>query len=510
MKKALISLSDKRNLLEFAGELIKLGYEIISTGGTLKTLQDNFINATAVADVTSFPEIMNGRVKTLHPKIMGGILGVPNNDLHVKQATDNGIQFIDLVVVNLYPFEKTVHNPLANWHDIIENIDIGGPSLIRGAAKNYQYVNIITDPNDYELVLNQLKENGKTSMESRMYLAQKAFAHTSAYDALIAQTFNNNQKTPNPAYLNVGLPLKQELRYGENPHQTAFFYESEYDNLIDVIHGKQLSYNNYLDIDAALRLIIKFEEPAVAIFKHTNPCGVATGNDLSEAYNNAFATDTVSPFGGIVIVNKELDLQAAELINQIFTEIIIAPAFSPNALEKLKKKKDRRLIIFQLDDIKTLKNHLNIVTCLKGYLCQSADIDTLNRDEWIFATNNRPDEKHLHSLEFAWNVVSMLKSNAICLVKGTQTIGIGIGQTSRVDSLKIALNRAKEMGFDLNGAVCASDGFFPFRDSIDLLHENGIMSVIQPGGSRADDEVIDACNELKMSMIITNRRHFRH
>lgn len=510
MKRALISLSDKNNLVEFATELIKLGYQIISTGGTLKTLQDNFIEATAVSEVTSFPEIMNGRVKTMHPKIMGGILGVPNNDFHLKQAADNGIEFFDMVVVNLYPFEKTIHNPLANWHDIIENIDIGGPTLIRSAAKNYQYVTVLTDPADYPKVLEELNKNQKTSIDTRLYLAQKAFALTSAYDALIADTFNKHQKKPDNAYLNIGLPIKEELRYGENPHQTATFFESEYDNLIDVIHGKQLSYNNYQDIDAALKLIIKFENPTVGILKHTNPCGVASANNLTEAYRNALATDTVSPFGGIVIVNRELDLECAEAINQIFTEIILAPAYTPSALERLKKKKDRRLIIYQIDELPSLKKHLNVIACLNGYLCQTPDIDTINKEDWEYATKTVPAENEITSLEFAWNVVSMLKSNAICLVKGNQTVGIGIGQTSRVDSLKIAINRAKEMGFDLQGAVCASDGFFPFRDSLDLLHENGIACVIQPGGSRSDSEVIEAANEHKIAMIITNRRHFRH
>ncbi|HPM02133.1 MAG TPA: bifunctional phosphoribosylaminoimidazolecarboxamide formyltransferase/IMP cyclohydrolase [Candidatus Cloacimonadota bacterium] len=510
MKRALLSLSDKRNLEEFANDLLTLGYELVSTGGTLKVLQDANINAKAVSEVTSFPEIMNGRVKTLHPKIMGGILAVPRNLNHIQQAKENGIELFDLIVVNLYPFEKTINNPLATWADKIENIDIGGPSLIRAAAKNYQFVTVVTDPSDYDKVIEELKNNQETTIDTRRYLAQKAFAHTAAYDSLIADTFNHEQKDRNKGMLNIGLPLKDDLRYGENPHQKAGFYESDYDHLIEVIHGKQLSYNNYLDIDSGLKLIMNFDKKTVAILKHTNPCGVASADTLLEAYRNAFACDTLSPFGGIVILNDELDMETAKAINEVFTEIIIAPAVNPETLNFLKKKKDRRIVIYQQDELIKLKTHKNVVTCLNGYLCQESDNLNINREDWTFASQIIPDDETMYSLEFAWKVVAKVKSNAICLVKGTQTIGIGVGQTSRVDSLKIAINRAEEMGFDLTGAICASDGFFPKTDSIDLMVQKGVKAIIQPGGSKADPEVIDAVNNAEIAMILTNRRHFRH
>lgn len=510
MKRAIISLSDKSGLAELAKELINLNYEIISTGGTLQYLSDHNIKATAVSDITDFPEIMNGRVKTLHPKIMGGILGIPTNDLHKKQAESHNITFIDLVIVNLYPFEKTINNPMSTWFDTIENIDIGGPSLIRAAAKNYHFVSIVTDPNDYQLIINELKNNNEVNIEIRKYLSHKAFALTASYDSLIAQTLNMHLKESSKKTLNIGLQLKDDLRYGENPHQSAGFYESEYDNLIDVIHGKQLSYNNYLDIDSALKLIMKFSQKTCAILKHTNACGVASSDNLTDAYRKAFTTDTISPFGGIVIVNDELSLETSKAINEVFTEIIIAPSITPEALEFLKKKKDRRIIIYQKDELNKLITHPSVVSCLNGYLSQSPDIILEKKEDWKYITKSIPNENEILSLEFAWNVVSMLKSNAICIAKGTQTIGVGIGQTSRVDSLRIAINRAIDMGFDLNNSVCASDGFFPKIDSLELLKSYGIHTIIQPGGSKADDEVIDYCNENNLSMIFTGSRHFRH
>ncbi len=510
MKRAIISLSDKNNLINFANRLVEQDYVIYSTGGTLNTLLNNQIPAKSVSEITNFPEIMNGRVKTLHPKIHGGILGIPDNELHLSQAKEHGIEFFDLVVVNLYPFEETINNSNASWEDIIENIDIGGPSMIRSSAKNYKYVTILTDPEDYELVLNEIKTNGQTSLNTRLYLAQKAFALTAYYDSLIANTFNKSLNTPNISYLNFGYPLKEELRYGENPHQNACFYERTNESLIKVIHGKQLSYNNYLDIDAAIKLVGKFDETCVAILKHTNPCGVALGKNVIDAYNKAFATDKVSPYGGIVITNQEVDLNAAEKINEIFTEIILAPSFTDEALIKLKKKKDRRLVIVDFSKFYTLKNFNVVSSCLNGYLVQQPDIDTLNIDQWAIVTKTKPTENQFKSMEFAWKVVSMLKSNAVCFAKDNQTIGIGTGQTNRIDSVKIALNRANEMNLSINDTICASDGYFPFRDSIDYLAKMGINAVIQPGGSKSDEDVINACNELGITMIFTNRRHFRH
>ncbi|MDX9978040.1 MAG: bifunctional phosphoribosylaminoimidazolecarboxamide formyltransferase/IMP cyclohydrolase, partial [Candidatus Cloacimonadales bacterium] len=427
-----------------------------------------------------------------------------------KQAKEYGIELFDLVAVNLYPFEKTANNPMASWSEKVEQIDIGGPSLIRAAAKNYQYINILTDPADYENIITEIRENEETSIETRKYLAFKAFSHTAAYDSLITAAFNDGEKYMNKTILNIGKPLKQKLRYGENPHQKANFYESAYDNIIEVVHGKQLSYNNYLDIDSALKLIMNFTEPATAIIKHTNPSGVATADTILEAYEKAFATDTISPFGGIVVVNKELDLKCAQAINKVFTEIIIAPAIDDEVMAFLKKKKDRRIVIYKKEELYKLKSHNDIVNCLNGYLCQITDTVDINNEKWAYATNNIPSEECLKSLLFAWKVVAKAKSNAICLVKGTQTIGIGIGQTSRVDAMKIAIDRAKEMGFDLYNAICASDGFFPKTDSIELLAKNGIKAVIQPGGSVADQDVIDACNDANIAMVITGARHFRH
>ncbi len=505
-KRALISLSDKTNVIDFAKQLIDLGYEIVSSGGTAKHLQESNISVIKVSHVTEFPEIMNGRVKTLHPKIHGGILANRMVESHLEQAKELGIGLIDIVAVNLYPFKQTVANPEASHADIIENIDIGGPTLIRSSAKNFNSVLIITDFNDYQDVIDRIKNNEITP-EYRSSLAQKAFAHTADYDTAISQYFmkhNNNVDT-----LNVSLPLKDTLRYGENPHQNASFYQE--DEIFEVIHGKKLSYNNLIDVDSAIKTIMKFNEaPTVAIFKHTNPCGIGSDAQLNLAYDKAFATDTLSPFGGIVIVNKSLDLETAKKINSVFTEIILAPSYEDGVLDFLRKKKNRRLIQFNQDKISQLKEHKIITTCVNGYLVQDADINTDIPENWKVVTERQPSEKELQALKFGWNAVASLKSNAVAFTTNERTIGLGIGQTSRIDSTEIAISKANKFNLELNGCICASDGFFPFRDSIDELVKYGVTAVIQPGGSKGDPEVIQACNEHNIAMIMTGMRHFRH
>ena len=536
MKRALISVSDKTGIIEFAKKLSLLGYEIISTGGTLQTLLENDIKAISVSSITGFPEIMDGRVKTLHPKIHGGILYRRDDEKHIEQAKEHGIIGIDLLVVNLYPFEKyaesfstqtdrmdSVENRL-----LIENIDIGGPAMLRAGAKNFQYVTVLIDPADYEIVLQEIEKKGDTLLETRQRLAIKVFFEISKYDDMISRTFYELQDTSYklqapPTFLMdngqwtmdnyplsiIHYPFHIELRYGENPHQSASFYQNEKE-IITKLHGKELSYNNFLDIDAAMKTIMKFIEPTVAILKHTNPCGIASDYDISKAYKKAFTTDTISPFGGVVISNDTLNLDFVETIDKIFTEIVIAPDFQEDALKKLKKKKDRRIIKYHPDKLDELKNHLQIQPCLNGYLTQMPDLIDDCFEEWTFPSKKKPTEIELIEMKFAWQVVKMLKSNAICFTSGKQTLGLGIGQTSRISALNIAVDNAKRANLDLVGSVCASDGFFPFTDSIQRLAELGVKCVIQPGGSKADPDVMNACDENNIAMVLTGRRHFRH
>jgi len=505
-RRALISVSDKTGIVEFAEELTVIGYEILSTGGTAQILKENCINVTKVADITGFPEIMNGRVKTLHPLIHGAILGDRDNQNHIKQASELGIEWIDLVVVNLYPFEKTLQKDGIAETDIIENIDIGGPTMVRASAKNFRHVTIITNPEDYIVVLEEIKTKGNTSLETRKRLAGVAFTHTADYDSVIAGYFN--KETNN--YLQLSVPAGEILRYGENPHQAAVYYQKKSTAVFEQLHGKQLSFNNYLDIDAALKIIMKFTEPCAAIIKHTNPCGIGVGETLTEAYQKAFETDTLSPYGGIVIVNKKLDIDTAESINQIFTEIIIAPDYDEEAMNKLLKKKNRRLIKYFPEKLDDLGKGWNIRSCLSGYLAQEHDLRNDDQNSWRVVTNRTPSETEMKALIFGWKTVATLKSNAVCFTKEDRTIGLGIGQTSRIDSTEIAVNKAAKFNLNLKGSICASDAFFPFRDSIDHIAGLGITAVIQPGGSTGDEEVITACNEHNIAMIFTDRRHFRH
>ncbi len=511
-KRALISVFDKSNIVDFAKRLSELSYEIISTGGTAKLLSESGVEIIPVSDITEFPEMMNGRVKTLHPKIHGGILGNWDIESHKNDAKNLGITPIDIVVVNLYPFEETVNNPNSSHQDIIENIDIGGPSMLRSAAKNYKHVTVITDFNDYEKVLSELEENGETSFETRQKLSYKAFSLTARYDAMISNYFSNLEKDSFPNSLNISYEKNEQLRYGENPHQNAAFYSDKNNQIINQIYGKKLSFNNYMDIDSAIRIIAKFinDDPTIAILKHTNPSGIGIGKNLTEAYQKAFATDTMSPFGGIVIMNKPLDLEAAKEINKVFTEIIISPEFSDEVLTFLKKKKNRRLIQIDFEKVPYLKSQKNIRSLLNGLLVQDSDMMEDNPENWEIVTENKPTAEEMEALKFGWKTVATLKSNAVCFTKDDRTIGLGIGQTSRVDSTEIAIFKAKKFGLEIKGSICASDAFFPFRDSVDKLSELGIKAIIQPGGSKRDQEVIDACNEYGMSMIFTGKRHFRH
>lgn len=508
MKRALISVSDKTDIAEFALRLTSLGWEIISTGGTYRILQERGIDVKKVAEITDFPEIMEGRVKTLHPKIHGGILAAREEASHMQEATLHGIKLIDLVVVNLYPFEQTCKNPHAEHAEIIENIDIGGPSMIRAAAKNYKYVGVVTASTDYPQVIEQLEKYGELSFAFKEELAYKAFCHTAHYDTVIADYFSKLKGEYLPQALNLSYPLAQATRYGENPHQKAAFYEK--DPLIEQLHGIELSYNNLADIDAALLIIEPFTNPCVAIVKHMNPCGIGQGETLVEAYEHAFATDPLSPFGGIVIVNRELDLAAAQKINEVFTEIILAPAYTAEALQLLMKKKNRRLCLYRENFREILKNKLQIKSCLNGFLAQEKDLGCDEENNWQVVTKRQPTAYEWKALKFAWKVVKVLKSNAVCFTDDKKTLGIGLGQTSRIDCTEIAIRKTEKFGHSLSNAVCASDAFFPFRDSMEAMQNLGVKAVIQPGGSKGDADVIKAADEFGIAMIFTGMRHFRH
>jgi len=508
-KRALISVSNKTGIVDFARKLVKLDFEIISTGGTYKKLQENGIPVTRISDITGFPEIMNGRVKTLHPAIHGGILADKNNPEHLEALREQNIHTIDLVVVNLYPFRKTIAKPDVTESEAIEQIDIGGPTMVRAAAKNFDSITIVVDQNDYEMILRKLEEKGEIGLEVRRNLAKKAFQHTAEYDSYISQYFSEICKEEIPSNISISLPLQQILRYGENPHQKAAYYDEK--SLTTQLHGKELSFNNFQDIDAALKLIYDFKKnPTIAILKHCNPCGIGTADNLKEAYKKAFATDTQSPFGGIVISNRILDIDAALEINKIFTEMIIAPEFPREVLEKLTKKKNRRLITYDQNALKSLINSYNIRTCMNGLLLQKEDIAQDKETNWQIVTERQPGKREMEKLRFAWKTVHHLKSNAIAICREDRTIGLGMGQPSRIDATDIALSKAKKFGLCVKDCALGSDAFFPFRDSIDSIAKEGISCVIQPGGSVRDDEVIQACNEHGITMIFTGIRHFRH
>ena len=520
IKRALVSVSDKTGVVDFCGELSRLGVEIFSTGGTLKTLQDAGIAASSISTITGFPEIMDGRVKTLHPKIHGGLLAVRENLDHCSQAKENGIDFIDLVVVNLYPFEATVAKPDVTFEDAIENIDIGGPSMLRSAAKNNESVTVVTDSADYQLVLQEIKENkGATRRATRLQLALKVFELTSRYDRAIASYLSGavrGTQQAAAAAMTVTLERELDMRYGENPHQSAGLYRLTDENgsrsfgdFFEKLHGKELSYNNMLDIAAATALIEEFrgEEPTVVIIKHTNPCGVAQAPTLVEAYRRAFSTDTQAPFGGIIVFNRPLDMETAKAVNEIFTEILIAPAFEDGVLDLLVKKKDRRLV---QQNHALPKGGWEFKSTPFGMLVQERDSKTVAKEDLTVVTKRQPTEEEVADLMFAWKICKHIKSNTILYVKNRQTFGVGAGQMSRVDSSKIARCKASEVGLDLHGSVVASDAFFPFADGLLAAAEAGVTAVIQPGGSIRDNEVIEAADANNLAMLFTGMRHFKH
>lgn len=516
IRRALISVSDKTGIVEFAAQLNKLGVEILSTGGTYKLLKQNNLEVTEVSDYTGFPEMMDGRVKTLHPKVHGGILARRGIDDQVMQ--DNAINAIDLVVVNLYPFENTVANPDCSLADAIENIDIGGPTMVRAAAKNHNDVTIVVNSSDYDVVLKELAENdGATRYETRFDLAIKAYEHTAAYDGAIANYFGQKVEGGSdgfPRTFNTQFVKTQALRYGENPHQQSAFYVEQSPTDVSVatatqLQGKELSYNNIADTDAALETVKLFTEPSCVIVKHANPCGVASAEDIGIAYQRAFETDPESSFGGIIAFNRELDEATAEAIcAKQFVEVIIAPGASEAAQAAVGKKKNVRLLVCEPLSASTPAMDYKRVN--GGLLLQDRDLGLITEADLKIVSQRKPSSEEIADLLFTWKVAKMVKSNAIIYGKNKQTIGVGAGQMSRINSARIAAIKAEHAGLSVKGSCMASDAFFPFRDGIDNAGSVGISCVIQPGGSIRDEEVIAAADEHNMAMVFTNMRHFRH
>jgi phosphoribosylaminoimidazolecarboxamide formyltransferase/IMP cyclohydrolase len=511
-KRALLSVSDKTGLVDFAQELARAGYDLISTGGTAKALRDAGLKVSDISDVTGFPEMLDGRVKTLHPKVHGGLLFLRDNPEHQAQAAAHEIAPIDLVVVNLYPFEQAIAQPGVTLEHAIENIDIGGPSMLRSAAKNHRSVTVITDPADYAVVAGEIVANGDTTLETRERLAVKVFRTTGYYDSLIANYLG--QRAPNPEAFpeTFALPLRlaQTLRYGENPHQTAALY-GPFAKTFQQLHGKELSYNNLIDITAAVRLIREFHgaDPTVAILKHTNPCGVGSAGSLAEAWDKAYATDKQAPFGGIIVVNRPLDLAVAQHISEIFSEVIIAPAFDDDAFALLSKKKNLRLMINGEAAVPAPRAEIRTAVG-DSFLIQGGDADTVSDAEWKVVTKRPPTATERAALLFGWRVVKHLKSNAIVYAAGDRTLGVGAGQMSRIDSSRVAVWKAGEAKLSLAGSIIASDAFFPFPDGLLAAADAGATAAIQPGGSVSDAKVIAAADERDMAMVFTGQRHFRH
>jgi phosphoribosylaminoimidazolecarboxamide formyltransferase/IMP cyclohydrolase len=512
VRRALLSVSDKTNLLDFAQGLHDLGVQLVSTGGTFRELQDAGLPAVEVSSVTEFPEMMDGRVKTLHPKIHGGILGRRDQDQAVM--AEHGIEAIDLVCVNLYPFKETIANPDKTHEDAIENIDIGGPAMVRSAAKNHQFVGIVTSPLQYQTVLSELQTGG-LSFETRKQLAKAAFQHTAEYDGAIANYLgHDNEAAQYPEKLFMHFERDSVLRYGENPHQSAAFYRDPSVSGSSVgtsqqLAGKALSFNNIADTDAALECVRQFEAPACVIVKHANPCGVAVEGSILEAYEKAFETDPTSAFGGIIAFNRSLDAKTADrILERQFVEVIIAPGVEPGVVELFEKKPSVRLLtVGSLEQTPAQSDYRRVQG---GLLIQDTDTGSRIESELTCVTDTKPTAPQMADLLFAWKVAKFVKSNAIIYAKNNQTIGVGAGQMSRVYSARIAAIKAQDANLEVAGSVMASDAFFPFRDGIDAAAEAGIAAVIQPGGSIRDDEVITAANEHGIAMVFTGMRHFRH
>ena len=515
--KALISVSDKTGVVEFAKGLVALGWEILSTSGTMKLLKESGVPVTSVSDVTGFPEICDGRVKTLHPKIHGALLARRDIPEHMKELKDNDIETIDLVCVNLYPFRETIAKPDVTMEDAVEHIDIGGPSMLRSAAKNWESVTVVCNPADYETILSEIKADGNTTRETRLKLSAKAYTHTAEYDMAISTYMRAQAGLPEKLFLEYD--MKQELRYGENPHQEAKFFASTVMEPFSLataeqLNGKELSYNNIQDANATLNIAREFDEPFCVGVKHMNPCGSATGRTIAEAWKKAYEADKTSIFGGIVAANREIDLETAQMLKPIFLEIVMAPSFAPDALELLCTKKNLRVL--KVDMTKDNVVRKQYVSMNGGMLVQDRDINTkpVAADQCV--TEAKPTAEQLADLEFAWKIVKHVKSNAIVVAKNGMTYGVGAGQMNRIGSAKIALKQAqntlKEEGKDImtEGLVLASDGFFPFNDCVALAAEYGIKAIVQPGGSIRDEDSIKLANEKGITMLFTGERHFKH
>ena len=515
--KALISVSDKTGVVEFARELVALGWEILSTSGTMKLLREAGLPVTSVSDVTGFPEICDGRVKTLHPKIHGALLARRDIPEHMKALKDNEIETIDLVCVNLYPFRETIAKPDVTMEDAVEHIDIGGPSMLRSAAKNWESVTVVCNPSDYSTIISEIKAIGNTTRETRLALSAKAYTHTAEYDMAIA-TYMRAQAGLNEK-LFLEYDLKQSLRYGENPHQQAKFYSSAEVEPFSLataeqLGGKELSYNNIQDANATLNIAREFDEPFCVGVKHMNPCGSAVGKTIAEAWRKAYEADKTSIFGGIVAANREIDLETAQMLKPIFLEIVMAPSFAPDALELLQTKKNLRIL--KVDMTRDDKVRSQYVSMNGGMLVQDRDSSIVPVSAGQCVTEAKPTEAQLADLDFAWKIVKHVKSNAIVVAKDGMTYGVGAGQMNRVGSAEIALKQAaatlKEEGRDINaeGLVLASDGFFPFNDVVALAAEYGIKAIVQPGGSIRDEDSVKLANEKGITMLFTGERHFKH
>lgn len=515
--KALISVSDKTGVVEFAKGLVALGWEILSTSGTMKLLKESGVPVTSVSDVTGFPEICDGRVKTLHPKIHGALLARRDIPEHMKELKDNDIDTIDLVCVNLYPFRETIAKPDVTMEDAVEHIDIGGPSMLRSAAKNWESVTVVCNPADYETILSEIKADGNTTRETRLKLSAKAYTHTAEYDMAISTYMRAQAGLPEKLFLEYD--LKQELRYGENPHQEAKFFASTVKEPFSLataeqLNGKELSYNNIQDANATLNIAREFDEPFCVGVKHMNPCGSATGKTIAEAWKKAYEADKTSIFGGIVAANREIDLETAQMLKPIFLEIVMAPSFAPDALELLCTKKNLRVLKVDMSKDNTVRKQY--VSMNGGMLVQDRDINTKPVSAEQCVTEAKPTAEQLADLEFAWKIVKHVKSNAIVVAKDGMTYGVGAGQMNRIGSAEIALKQAqatlKEEGKDImtEGLVLASDGFFPFNDCVALAAEYGIKAIVQPGGSIRDEDSVKLADEKGITMLFTGERHFKH
>ncbi|MDF2486300.1 MAG: purH [Herbinix sp.] len=516
--RALISVSDKTGIVELAKEFVSLGIEIISTGGTYGKLKESGVPAIEISELTGFPECLDGRVKTLHPTVHAGLLAMRSNPSHMKQLADLNIETIDIVVVNLYPFKATILKDNVSRGEAVENIDIGGPTMLRSAAKNYQDVAVIVDPRDYEKVLSELKENSQVSLDTKFYLMQKVFMHTSSYDTMIADYLKKQRNdTSFPETLTMTFEKVQDMRYGENPHQAAAFYREigkKKGSITDAVqlHGKELSFNNINDTNGALELLKEFTEPTVVACKHGNPCGVGSAENIYDAWKKAYDADKTSIFGGIVVINREVTLAMAEDMKAIFLEVVVAPSYEQEALEVLTQKKNIRLL--QLADIEVPQNEYayDMKKVNGGLIVQTIDSKIYKEDELKVVTDRAPSDKEMEDLKFAWKVVKFVKSNGIALAKDQQSIGIGPGQVNRIWSTKQSIEHAGELIGEgiTRGAVLASDAFFPFDDCVEAAYQAGITAIIQPGGASRDEDSIKKCNEYGIAMIFTGMRHFKH